>query len=45
MNAGDNAGILKPSELAPLSATKLVESLAEAGLPPGVVLSTPRTTP
>lgn len=35
--AGGNAVILKPSELAPLSALKLVECLVQAGLPPGVV--------
>lgn len=35
--AGGNAVILKPSELAPLSALKLVACLVEAGLPPSVV--------
>lgn len=35
--AGGNAVILKPSELAPLSALKLVECLVQAGLPPSVV--------
>lgn len=35
--AGGNAVILKPSELTPLSAVKLVGSLVEAGLPTGVV--------
>jgi glyceraldehyde-3-phosphate dehydrogenase (NADP+) len=35
--AGGNAVILKPSELAPLSALSLVEVLVEAGLPPEVV--------
>lgn len=35
--AGGNAVILKPSELAPLSALALVEVLAEAGLPSGIV--------
>jgi len=35
--AGGNAVILKPSELAPLSALKLVDCLLAAGLPPGVV--------
>ncbi|MFO2463431.1 aldehyde dehydrogenase family protein [Pseudomonas sp. 15FMM2] len=39
--AGGNALILKPSELAPLSALKLVECLLQAGLPPNVV--TPAT--
>jgi len=34
---GGNAVILKPSELAPLSALKLVGCLLAAGLPPGVV--------
>jgi len=34
---GGNAVILKPSELAPLSALKLVACLLAAGLPPGVV--------
>ena len=37
--AGGNAVILKPSELAPLSALSLVEALIEAGLPPEVVTS------
>ncbi|WP_332846008.1 aldehyde dehydrogenase family protein [Pseudomonas lactucae] len=35
--AGGNAVILKPSELAPLSAIKLVAYLVEAGLPESVV--------
>jgi len=35
--AGGNAVILKPSELAPLSALKLVECLVQAGLPESVV--------
>lgn len=35
--AGGNAVILKPSELAPLSALKLVSCLVAVGLPPGVV--------
>ncbi|EJL01327.1 aldehyde dehydrogenase family protein [Pseudomonas fluorescens Q2-87] len=35
--AGGNAVILKPSELAPLSALKLVACLVEAGLPESVV--------
>ncbi len=35
--AGGNAVILKPSELAPLSALRLVACLEAAGLPPGVV--------
>ncbi len=35
--AGGNAVILKPSELAPLSAIKLVDYLFEAGLPQSVV--------
>jgi glyceraldehyde-3-phosphate dehydrogenase (NADP+) len=35
--AGGNAVILKPSELAPLSALKLVACLVEAGLPASVV--------
>lgn len=35
--AGGNAVILKPSELAPLSALKLVQYLLEAGLPESVV--------
>lgn len=35
--AGGNAVILKPSELAPLSALSLVGVLVEAGLPPEVV--------
>ncbi|NER66731.1 aldehyde dehydrogenase family protein [Pseudomonas sp. MAFF212427] len=35
--AGGNAVILKPSELAPLSALKLVECLVAAGLPESVV--------
>jgi acyl-CoA reductase-like NAD-dependent aldehyde dehydrogenase len=35
--AGGNAVLLKPSELAPLSALKLVETLVEAGLPKVVV--------
>ncbi|MBD8492682.1 aldehyde dehydrogenase family protein [Pseudomonas syringae] len=35
--AGGNAVILKPSELAPLSALKLVEYLVRAGLPDSVV--------
>jgi acyl-CoA reductase-like NAD-dependent aldehyde dehydrogenase len=35
--AGGNAVVLKPSELAPLSAIKLVGHLMAAGLPPGVV--------
>lgn len=35
--AGGNAVILKPSELAPLSALALVDLLVEAGLPSGVV--------
>jgi acyl-CoA reductase-like NAD-dependent aldehyde dehydrogenase len=35
--AGGNAVILKPSELTPLSAVKLVSYLVDAGMPPGVV--------
>lgn len=35
--AGGNAVILKPSELAPLSAIKLVNYLLDAGLPPTIV--------
>lgn len=35
--AGGNAVILKPSELAPLAALKLVSCLVAVGLPPGVV--------
>lgn len=35
--AGGNAIILKPSELAPLSAIKLAEMLAESGLPDEIV--------
>ena len=35
--AGGNAVILKPSELAPLSAIRLVKYLVEAGLPESVV--------
>jgi acyl-CoA reductase-like NAD-dependent aldehyde dehydrogenase len=35
--AGGNAVLLKPSELAPLSAIRLVETLVEAGLPPEIV--------
>jgi acyl-CoA reductase-like NAD-dependent aldehyde dehydrogenase len=35
--AGGNSVILKPSELAPLTALKLVGCLVSAGLPPGVV--------
>jgi len=35
--AGGNAVILKPSELTPLSAIRLVNYLGEAGLPPNVV--------
>ena len=35
--AGGNAVILKPSELAPLSAIKLVDYLVDAGLPASVV--------
>lgn len=35
--AGGNAIILKPSELTPLSAIKLVNYLIEAGLPPNIV--------
>lgn len=35
--AGGNAVILKPSELAPLSAIKLVEVLSESGLPDEIV--------
>lgn len=35
--AGGNAVILKPSELAPLSAIKLVSCLQIVGLPPGIV--------
>ncbi|OWJ98238.1 aldehyde dehydrogenase [Pseudomonas sp. A46] len=35
--AGGNAVVLKPSELAPLSAVKLVNALNAAGLPPEVV--------
>lgn len=35
--AGGNAVILKPSELAPLSALALVDVLIEAGLPPEIV--------
>lgn len=35
--AGGNAVILKPSELAPLSALKLVDCLRQAGLPENVV--------
>lgn len=32
-----NTVVFKPAELTPLTATLLVESLAEAGLPPGVL--------
>lgn len=39
--AGGNAVILKPSELAPLSATKLVSYLVAAGLPESVVTVAP----
>jgi malonate-semialdehyde dehydrogenase (acetylating)/methylmalonate-semialdehyde dehydrogenase len=35
--AAGNAFILKPSELTPLTGTRLVELLYEAGLPPGVM--------
>ncbi len=35
--AAGNAVVLKPAELTPLSALRLGELLAEAGLPPGVV--------
>ncbi len=35
--AGGNAVILKPSELAPLSALRLVEALVQAGLPEEIV--------
>ena len=35
--AGGNAVILKPSELAPLSAIKLVATLVAAGMPPSLV--------
>ncbi|WP_044871791.1 aldehyde dehydrogenase family protein [Pseudomonas sp. LFM046] len=35
--AGGNAVILKPSELAPLSAIKLVDCLVESGLPDAVI--------
>ncbi|AHF68075.1 MULTISPECIES: aldehyde dehydrogenase family protein [Pseudomonas syringae group] len=35
--AGGNSVVLKPSELTPLSAIKLVSYLSKAGLPPGVV--------
>jgi len=35
--AGGNAVILKPSELAPLAAIRLVEALEEAGMPRGIV--------
>ena len=35
--AGGNAVLLKPSELAPFSALKLVETLVEAGLPERIV--------
>jgi acyl-CoA reductase-like NAD-dependent aldehyde dehydrogenase len=35
--AGGNAVILKPSELAPLSAIKLVATLVAAGMPPSIV--------
>lgn len=37
--AGGNALILKPSELAPLSALKLVDCLARAGLPEDVIVT------
>ncbi|WP_110972178.1 aldehyde dehydrogenase family protein [Pseudomonas huaxiensis] len=37
--AGGNAVILKPSELAPLSALKLVDCLIQAGLPDSVVIT------
>lgn len=39
--AGGNAVLLKPSDLAPLSATKLVDYLRRGGLPDGIV--TPAT--
>lgn len=35
--AGGNAVLLKPSDLAPLSAIKLVETLVEAGLPEEII--------
>ena len=35
--ATGNAVVLKPSEMTPLSALKIVELITEAGFPPGIV--------